>query len=257
MTVLAAVGALVIGLVLGVLGGGGSILTVPVLAYAVGLPAKQAIATSLPIVGLASLVGAASHWRQGNAALATAVPFGLATMLGAYAGSRLAGLVSGVAQLALLGVVMLVAAIAMFRGGIGPRQPAAAASERPTRLALLLGVGVAVGLLTGLVGIGGGFLIVPALVLLASLPMHRAVGTSLVVITMTSAAGFAGYLSQGVAVRWGFLLVFAALAVTGILAGSRMGQRLPQATLKRAFAVFLLFMAAFVLWSSRAVLWAS
>jgi uncharacterized membrane protein YfcA len=250
MTLVAAACAFVIGLLLGVLGGGGSILTVPVLAYAVGLPAKEAIATSLPIVGLASLVGAASHWRQGNVALATAVPFGLAAMLAAYAGSRLAGLVSGVAQLALLGVVMLAAAISMLRGGIGPRQ---ADAERPTHLALLLAVGLGVGLLTGLVGIGGGFLIVPALVLLAAVPMHRAIGTSLVVITMTSVAGFTGYLADGVTVRWGFLLVFAAIAVAGILVGSRVGRRLPQATLKRAFAVFLLLMAAFVLWSSRAV----
>jgi hypothetical protein len=245
MPLLGASLAFFIGLTLGVLGGGGSILMVPVLVYVLGYSAKPAIAMSLPIVGLASLVGAGSHWRQGNVAFRAAIPFGLATMVGAFAGARLAQRLSGVTQLGILGVVMLAAALSMLRGGVRERAGATA----PLPLLLLVGVGV--GVLTGMVGIGGGFLIVPALVLLAHMPMKQAVGTSLVVIAMNATAGFAGYLGN-VAIDWRFLLLFAAIAIAGILVGSRLVRHVPASMLRRIFAGFLLAMAVFVLWQNRA-----
>jgi uncharacterized membrane protein YfcA len=239
--------ATLIGLSLGLLGGGGSILTVPVLVYVLGFAAKPAIAMSLPVVGITSLVGAALHWRLGNVRVPTALTFGVVAMIGAFAGAKLAVLVSGTAQLALLAVVMLAAAGSMLRGnrGVGDAAPAA-----PPRLALLVPVALGVGVLTGLVGIGGGFLVVPALVLLARVPMRQAVGTSLLVIAMNSASGFAGYLGT-VDIDWRFLAGFTAAAVAGALAGTALAARVPQVTLKRTFAVFLLVMGGFVLYKNR------
>jgi hypothetical protein len=245
MPLLGASLAFVIGLTLGLLGGGGSILMVPVLVYVLGYAAKPAIAMSLPIVGLASLVGSVSHWRQGNVAYRAAIPFGLATMAGSFAGARFAQRLSGVTQLGILGIVMLAAALSMLRGGVRERAGVIA----PLPLLLLVGVGV--GALTGVVGIGGGFLIVPALVLLAHMPMKQAVGTSLVVIAMNATAGFAGYLGS-VAIDWRFLLLFATVAIAGILVGSRLVRHVPASVLRRIFAGFLLVMAVFVLWQNRA-----
>jgi uncharacterized protein len=239
--------ASLIGLSLGMLGGGGSILTVPVLVYAMGFAAKPAIALSLPVVGFTSLVGAVLHWRLGNVQLRTAVPFGLLAMVGAFLGAKVAGLLSGPTQLVLLSVVMLVAAALMMR----PKRSIEASSTRFPSPVLIVPVALGVGLLTGLVGIGGGFLVVPALVLLAGVPMRQAVGTSLVVITMNSASGFLGYLGI-VAIDWAFLAGFTAVAVAGMLIGTTLSRRVPQAALRRAFAVFLIATGSFVLYSNRA-----
>ena len=247
MLALALALAALIGLSLGLLGGGGSILTVPVLVYVLGVAAKPAIAMSLPVVGVTSLVGAALHWRLGNVRVPTALTFGALAMVGAFAGAKLSVFLSGAAQLALLAVVMLAAAGAMLRGG-GPQ--AGNTTATPPRLALLIPVALGVGVLTGLVGIGGGFLVVPALVLLAGLPMKQAVGTSLLVIAMNSASGFAGYLGT-VDLDWRFLAWFTTVAVIGALAGTALVSRVPQAALKRAFAVFLLAAGVFVLYQNR------
>lgn len=251
MDPLGAVLAAGVGLTLGLLGGGGSILTVPILVYALGFAPKTAIAMTLPIVGTTSLVGVLGHRRAGHVRLRMAVMFGLAAMVGAFAGARLAGYVSGAVQLVILAVVMLVAAAAMFRerpaeepgdGGAGIRR------SRTALLATALGVGV----LTGLVGIGGGFLIVPALVLLARVRMKEAVGTSLLVIAMNSAAGFAGYLGR-VELPWRFLIGFTAAAIVGILAGTALTRHVPHERLKRAFAVLLVGVGLFTLYENRGV----
>jgi uncharacterized membrane protein YfcA len=240
--------AALIGLTLGLLGGGGSILTVPVLVYVLGFAAKPAIAMSLPVVGITSLVGASLHWRLGNVRVRTALAFGVLAMVGAFAGAKLAAFLTGAVQLALLAVVMLAAAASMLRGTPAPGSAADAGAPPPRALLVLVARGV--GVLTGLVGIGGGFLVVPALVLLARVPMREAVGTSLLVIAMNSASGFAGYLGT-VQLDWGFLAGFTAAAVAGALVGAALAARVPQATLKRAFAVFLLAMGGFVLYRNR------
>lgn len=243
--------AAAIGLVLGVLGGGGSILTVPVFVYLLGFDPKPAIAMSLAVVGATSLFGAIGHWRAGNVNLRVAAIFGVVAMAGTYLGARLAVFFSGAAQLTLFAGVMLLAAFFMLRGKKPAEAPAGRSGERMP-LGLVVVEGIAVGVLTGLVGVGGGFLIVPALVLLGKVPMKEAVGTSLLVIALKSAAGFVGYLGQ-VEVDWAFMGLFTAVAVAGITAGTWLVRYLPQTALRRAFAVFLVIMGSFILYQNRAV----
>lgn len=237
--------AALIGLALGLLGGGGSILTVPVLVYALGYSAKSAIAMSLPVVGVTSLVGASFHWRRRNVRFATAATFGALAIPGAFIGARLTRFMTGGMQLALLAIIMLVAAASMLRSGRA--RDAGAAAEGSASLAFIAPVAFSVGLITGIVGIGGGFLVVPALVLLAKIPMREAVGTSLVVIAINSASGFVGYLGT-VSIDWAFLAGFTAVAIAGVLGGSALSHRVPQAALKRGFAFFLVAVGAFVLY---------
>lgn len=245
--------AALIGLSLGVMGGGGSILTVPIFVYVLGFDPKLAIAMSLPVVGGTSLIGAASHWKAGNVNLKTASLFGVIAMAGAYVGARLAIFLSGHLQLALLALVMLAAAVSMLRSARSDARRGDPPAERAMALGLLVPVALAVGLLTGIVGIGGGFLVVPALVVLARVPMKQAVGTSLLVIAMNSAAGFAGYLGH-VSLPWGFVAGFTAVAAAGILAGTYLVRYVSPSALKRGFAVFLLLMGAFILYKNRASL---
>ncbi|MEZ5420738.1 MAG: sulfite exporter TauE/SafE family protein [Vicinamibacterales bacterium] len=240
----------VIGVTLGLLGGGGSILTVPIFVYVLGFGAKEAIAMSLAVVGVTSLVGTAGHWRAGNVNLRVAAVFGSVAMLGTYAGAKLATRLSGTTQLAIFAVVMLVAAAFMFRDR--GRAPAAAPSRAPTRggamMALVVIEGLAVGLLTGVVGVGGGFLIVPALVLLA-LPMREAVGTSLAIIATNCVVGFWGYLGH-VAVDWRAIALVTAGTIPGTSLGVYLHRRVPQQTLRLGFSVFLLLVAVFILYQN-------
>ncbi len=241
--------AALVGLSLGMLGGGGSILTVPIFVYVLGFGAKQAIAMSLPVVGVTSLVGAVGHWRAGNVQVKPGILFGLLTMAGAFAGARLATLLSGRFQLLLLGLVMLVAAVAMLRRRAEVDQPGKPDAPPRAHPLLLAGAGLGVGMLTGIVGIGGGFLILPALVLLARLPMKHAVGTSLLVIALNTTAGFAGYMDQ-VDIDWGFLAGFTGVAIGGILLGTWLVKFVPAAQLRRAFAVFLVVVGVLVFYQN-------
>ncbi len=241
---------LVIGVALGLLGGGGSILTVPIFVYVLRFGPKEAIAMSLAVVGATSAVGVAGHWRAGNVNLRVGLVFGSVAMAGTYAGARLATVLSGATQLAIFGVVMLIAAAFMFRGCGG--KPV---SEKPSGtpalrggIALIVLEGLAVGLLTGLVGVGGGFLIVPALVLLA-LPMREAVGTSLLIIATNCVVGFYGYVGQ-VHVDWPAVALVTAGTVPGISFGTYLHRLVPQHALRRGFAAFLLLVAAFILYQN-------
>ena len=240
--------AALVGLSLGLLGGGGSILTVPIFVYVLGISAKPAIAMSLPVVGAASAVGAYRHWRAGNVQPRVALFFGAFAMAAAYFGARASAFVSGQAQLTLLAIAMLAAAVSMFRSGRAPD----ASDERQTstdtkaQFGLVMLVGVGVGLLTGLVGIGGGFLVVPALALLARLPMKQAIGTSLVVIAMNSFSGFAGYLGH-VSIPWGFVSLFTTVAVAGIVAGTHLVRFVSPGALRQGFAGFLVVLGIMIL----------
>ena len=240
--------ATLIGLALGLLGGGGSILTVPIFVYVLGLGAKEAIAMSLAVVGATSLFGALGHWRAGNVNLRLAGIFGAVAMAGTYLGARISVFFSGGAQLSLFAVVMLIAAFFMLR----PQAlPIVSAAPTGMPLGLIVIEGIGVGILTGLVGVGGGFLIVPALVLLGKVPMKEAVGTSLLVIAMKSAAGFAGYLGQ-VELDWSFMALFTAVSIGGILLGTWLVRFIPQHALQRSFAVFLVLMGGLILYQNRA-----
>jgi len=247
--------AALMGAVLGTLGGGGSILTVPILVYVAGYDPKEAIGMSLAVVGVTSAVGAIGHRHLGNVRLRRAAIFAASGVVGTLAGTRLATLVTGTVQLTLFAVTMLLAAGFMLRGSREPAGTGAASAAAPPRRHVLLTAldGLVIGVLTGLVGVGGGFLIVPALVVLGRLPMHHAVGTSLAVIAINALTGFVGYLDQ-ITVDWGFMVGFTACAVAGILAGGRLAGRLPARTLRRAFAIFLLLMGSFMLYRNRAVL---
>lgn len=246
--------AALIGLSLGLMGGGGSILTVPIFVYVLAFDPKLAIAMSLPVVGVTSLVGAVGHWRAGNVNLKTAALFGIVAMTAAYAGARLAAFLSGAVQLSLLAVIMVAAAISMFNNArrATSGRTLESGSERSASLQLLLVVALCVGVVTGVVGIGGGFLIVPALVLLGGISMKQAVGTSLLVIAMNCASGFAGYIGR-VDIPWMFVLGFTAIAVLGILVGTHLVRYVSQRALKQAFSVFLIVMGTFILVQNRNV----
>jgi uncharacterized protein len=242
--------ALLIGVALGMLGGGGSILTVPVFVYVMGFEPKDAIAMSLPVVGTTSLVGALGHWHGGNVDWRALVVFGPLAMLGAVGGARLATLVSGTFQLVLLGIVMVAAGVLMLRDG-GPAEQAPPRSTGRSRVVVLAASGLAVGVLTGLVGVGGGFLIVPALVLLAGVPIRHAIGTSLLVISLSTVTALAAYQGQAT-ISWPVVATFTALAIVGAVVGTRAGRRVPAQGLRRAFGVLVLALAAFLLYENRA-----
>ena len=244
--------ALAIGLSLGILGGGGSILTVPIFVYVMGYSAKQSIAMSLVVVGATSLVGAVRHWRAGSFDVRAAIVFGVLAMVGARIGAELARLVPGIVQLSLLGFVMIVAAIFMLRRREQPLESRPRPSNVVAAVATAI-VGLAVGVLTGLVGVGGGFLFVPSLVLLARLPMKTAVGTSLFVIALSTASGALGYRGQAI-LPWDVIALFTAIAIAGIFLGTYLVRYVSQRALRRAFAYFLFGMAGFVLYQNRAVI---
>ncbi|GAB2563870.1 sulfite exporter TauE/SafE family protein [Leucobacter ruminantium] len=242
--IIAFVLALLVGLSLGLLGGGGSILTVPILSYVVGLPPREAIASSLFIVGATSAVGALRHARAGRVRWKTGLLFGVAGMVGALLGGVVGDFVPGGILMVLFAIMMVATASAMIRG----RKTAADRVQTEDRRSVprVLGIGVLVGFATGLIGAGGGFLIVPALTLFAGLPMVVAVGTSLLVIVMNSLAGFAGN-ALTVPLDWPFVLAFTAIAVAGSLVGAKLAGRIPERALRRGFGFFVLAMGALVL----------
>lgn len=235
--------ALLVGVSLGLLGGGGSILTVPLLAYVAGMDAKQAIATSLLVVGTTSAVAAVSHARAGRVQWRTGLIFGVAGMAGAYGGGLLARFIPGTVLLIGFAVMMIATAVAMLRGRkeVGPVDP-----NHRIPVPKVIIEGLVVGLVTGLVGAGGGFLVVPALALLGGLPMPLAVGTSLVVIAMKSFAGLAGYLSS-VTIDWKVAGMVTAAAVVGALLGARLTALVNPDSLRKAFGWFVLVMSSVIL----------
>lgn len=248
MIALAALGALLIGVCLGLLGSGGSILTVPVLTYLVGQEPKVAIAGSLGVVSFVSLVGAVPYMLRREVAWSKVLLFGGPGMVGTWTGAFLSKSLSGIVQLTGFAAVMMFAAFFMLRNGKGAAQTTSA--SRPSWWIVV--AGLLVGVLTGLVGVGGGFLIVPALVLLGGMPMRLAVGTSLLIIAMQSASGFVKYQDvlrdQGFALDWGVLAVISGIGAVGTFAGSYLSQRMPQQILRRIFGLLLTCMAAFMLW---------
>lgn len=236
--------SVVVGLSLGLLGGGGSILTVPLLTYVAGMDPKEAIAASLFVVGTTSVLSTIMHARKGNVQWRTGLIFGVASMAGAFLGGLLGGFIPGVILMIGFALMMIATAGAMLRGrrSTGDNTP----SDRPLPLGKILLEGGIVGLVTGIVGAGGGFLVVPALVLLGGLSMPLAVGTSLLVISMKSFAGLAGYLTS-VSLDWPLVLAVTAAALVGALIGAQLTSVVPEAALRRGFGVFVLVMGVFVL----------
>lgn len=258
MTLLVALASLLaigIGLTVGVLGSGGSILTTPLLVYLVGFDAKQAITASLLVVAVTSSFGLIGHARAGRVIWRTGLIFGGAGMVGAFIGGQIGQHLPGPLLLAAFSIMMGLTAVAMIRGrkkvkGHGP--------QAGLPLFRILLDGLVVGFVTGLVGAGGGFLVVPALALLGGLPMPNAVATSLLVVAMKSFAGFFGYLLQfgngslvslnpQTEIDWPVTLIITAGAVIGALLGSRFVGRIHPDKLRKAFGWFVLAMAVFIL----------
>ncbi len=241
------------GLLLGLLGSGGAIVTVPVLLYFLHVEPKSAIAMSLGIVAITAVIAAFRAWRQGNVNLRVTAIFGVVGALGTFAGARL-GLVLPVAvQLTLFALVMYAAAWHMIRAqpvhrsagalAVGECESGDCANFPYLHIARH---GLLVGLLAGVVGVGGGFLIVPALVLLSGLSMRRAVGTSLSIVATQSAAGFIGYASA-VPIDYSLLAAFTAVAIAASFLGTWIGQRIHVERLRRVFGVFLVLVASYIL----------
>lgn len=283
--------AIAVGISLGLMGGGGSILAVPILVYVMGVGAKNAIAISLGSVGVVSLIGTILHWRKGNVRVDIVLAFAPAAMVGAYLGARLAGLpgISEAVQLFCFSIMMLLASSLMIfksrrkhqaikhqaterksteqqttdsqtqciRDGkdgedgeqksylserSGDRKPSSQAWSK----LMIPAEGLGIGLLTGFVGIGGGFAIVPALVLLTKIPMKQAVGTSLLIITLNTVTGFLGYLGQ-TDINWLLASSFTLAACIGILVGSYLNKFIKASTLQASFGYFVLSFAVLML----------
>lgn len=253
MAILGYLASAVIGLTLGLMGGGGSILTVPVLVYLFGNSAQTATAYSLFLVGTTALVGAATMARRGLVDPRAAILFALPAFVSVWLTrhyllpaipAHLGPVTRDQALLVFFAILMLVTSVSMLR-----RRPADAEDEgaaRPTDPRRAILPALAVGVFTGLVGAGGGFLIVPALVLTFGLPMKRAVGTSLLVISANSMVGFLSDTVVRPHADWGFLTLLTAIAIGGILVGDRLSRRIPGARLRPAFGIFLLVMGSWM-----------
>ena len=242
--------SVVMGVTLGLLGGGGSILAVPILIYVLGFEVKSAIATSLLVVATTSAASLLQHARAGNVHWRIGLVFGMVAMAGSYGGGRLAAWVPGTVLLTLFAAMMVATAVAMLRSvrrcdrsGDDSPAPGAVAALPYAKIAA---EGLAVGAFTGLVGAGGGFLVVPALAILSGLPMRAAVGTSLLVIAMKSLSGFAAYVTH-VSIDYELAAVVVIAAVGGALVGARLTSAVSPQRLRAAFAWFVLAMAVVIL----------
>lgn len=234
----------VIGISLGALGGGGSILTVPALVYVLGESARSATTASLVIVGVTSVVGAIGHARAGHVRWRAGLAFGLVGVAASYAGTALNHQVDSNMLLLAFAVLMLVAAAAMLRRAPAA-EPAAEATAGSVGTAVkVIAAGLVVGFLTGFLGVGGGFVIVPALVMALAFPMPVAVGTSLLVIALNCAAALGARAGQG-SFDWAVIIPFTAAAVVASLAGGLIAERVDARTLTRAFAALLVVVALY------------
>ncbi len=260
MEVFGFAGAILMGVTLGLIGGGGSILTVPILVYMFSVDAVLATAYSLFIVGFTSLIGSVSHMKLGNVHWRTAIVFGIPSIISVFL-TRLylvpaipnpiiqfgtTEVSKSMGLLLLFAVIMLLASYSMIKK---PKKkgPEEASGDVSFNYPLILAEGAIVGMVTGLVGAGGGFLIIPALVLLAKLPMKQAVGTSLVIIAAKSLIGFMGDMKGDEVIDWNFLILFSGLAVAGIIVGSLLSKRIPGEKLKPAFGWFVLVMGFYII----------
>lgn len=249
-----------IGVSLGLIGGGGSVLALPILVYVMGIQPKPAIAMTLVIVGTVSLIGIIPHWRQKNINFKTAYIFGSATMLGAFVGAKIASLpfITGNLQMMIFAILMLLASGLMIQRSMKtvPKNSSHSIDVElyPPPICKycwlwLMSEGLGVGALTGLVGVGGGFAIIPALVILGKTPMKEAIGTSLLIIAANAVAGFLGYLGK-VDLDWNLVFSFIIAASTGTILGAYLSQLVDGKKLQRYFGYFLLAVAAFVLFQN-------
>ena len=259
MEIIGFVGALLMGLSLGLIGGGGSILTVPILVYLFHVDPVLATAYSLFIVGFTSILGSTSHIKQGNIHWRTALVFGIPSIISVFVTRqfivplipqeifRFNGFLvtKPILMLLVFAVLMVIASYSMIKPS--KNQVSNGEGEVDYQYLLILLEGLGVGMITGFVGAGGGFLIIPALVLLAKLPMKKAVGTSLVIIGFKSLIGFIGDVNGNSVIDWKFLALFTSIAAVGIFLGSHFSKKVKDEKLKPAFGYFVLVMGIYII----------
>ncbi len=237
----------VVGVVLGLLGGGGSILAVPIFLYVFKVEPKPAIAMSLAVVGMSAFFGFLLHWRQGSVNLRVGLPFGALAMVAAFFTARVSDRVPEALQLTMFAAFAFTAAFVMLYDSF--RTKAATMQDEPAthpHFTPTLGLeAVGVGALTALIGAGGGFVIVPALVYLARVPVKEAVGSSLLIITLNALSGFAGYIGQE-PIDWRLVGSFTGVAAVGALFGSRLNRHVSQSMIKRLFGILILVLGSYL-----------
>jgi uncharacterized protein len=240
---------LAVGFVLGLLGGGGSILALPIFVYVFHQTPKPAVAMSLAVVSMSAFVGFLSHWHQRNVFLRIAVPFGLLASATSFLTALFTRFIPEAVHLPLFAVFAFTAAFFMLRDAV--RTPAVEAESVPatqpsiTPMVALEAMGV--GVLTAIIGAGGGFVIVPVLVLLARLPVRVAVGSSLLIITLNAMSGFIGYVIEGMPIDWPLVLSFTGVGAVGAVIGTRFNRRVSQKRIKQAFAALILVLGPYLI----------
>jgi uncharacterized membrane protein YfcA len=258
MEVLGYIASLAMGILLGVMGGGGSILTVPILVYMIGLSPTVATGYSLFVVGVTAMVGSAMYIRKGDIDFKVGLLFAVPSVLGVNVSRGLIipflpdvildlgtfALTKEILVMSTFAGLMIAASYSMIKKR-SPKKPPSGAPLSQSVLILLQGL--MVGLIAGFVGAGGGFLIIPALVNFAGLPMRVAIGTSLMIIAMQSLFGFAGDVSRGASVDWSLLSIVASIAMLGIVLGSMLANKINDQKLKTAFGWFILLMGSTIL----------
>ena len=259
MEIMGYIAALFIGISLGLIGGGGSVLTVPVLVYLFGINPVVSTSYSLFVVGSTSLVGAFNNYRKGMVQIKTALLFGLASITTVFLTRKVLiplipehiatigsfNLTESIITMVLFAILMVAASLSMIKGR--KKQPKETRTENEKiNLPKLLLYGVAIGMATGLLGAGGGFLLIPTLVLLVKLPMKEAVGTSLLIIALNSLIGFTGDIGH-FDINWFFLIKVTSIAIAGIFAGGWIGKRIEGDKLKKGFGWFVLVMGIFII----------
>ena len=267
MSALSVLFGIIVGFSLGLTGGGGAIFAVPLLVYGLDLPPRQAVATSLAAVGFMSFAGFLGWWRAGQVEVRTGLLFAVAGMLGAPLGSWVSRLIPGAMLLLLFALLMIIVSVRMWHkavpksvelpivytpDSIAPAGPTCQRDEEGRlRLTspcarLLLSAGVATGVLSGLCGVGGGFIIVPALVLFSGMAIHRAIGTSLLVITLVSASGILSQLTSGTQIPFELATLFVVGGLAGLFLGNLAGRRFSGPALQKTFAIAIILVAIFV-----------
>lgn len=260
MEILGYVLAALVGISLGLIGGGGSILTVPILVYVMRINPVLATSYSLFIVGSTSMVGAVNSYRKGLVSIKTALLFGLSSITTVFITRkilipRIPEVIFSIAQfhvtqsmatMVLFAILMLFASGAMISEKKEPIASNNSVAQKNTHITRLLFYGVLIGLATGLLGAGGGFLLIPALVLLLKMPMKKAVGTSLLIIALNSLIGFTGDIGH-FKIDWSFLTVVTLIAIAGIFIGGYLGRKIQGDKLKKAFGWFVLIMGVYIL----------
>lgn len=232
-----------VGFSLGFFGSGGSVLAVPILVYVIGMNPKEAIASSLVIVGATAVAGAVQKIRQNQVCFKVAVFFGVAGMVSAFLGAKSSKFISGSTQLIVFALLMLASSMSMFFKKQN-KQNTQGSCDMSLGLAMILGLGV--GFLTGLVGVGGGFLIVPALVALGGLNIRHAMGTSLLIISLNALSGVAGYIGN-VNFDWALIVLFVLSSSVASVVGAKLSSGVNTVKMQKAFAVFILVVGIFVL----------